>query len=124
DQRVADGLRPGRLLLRISQVVAFEVGGFRDPFSFGLRQPVGRQPGRSRRVRCVDTEYVLREPAAEDRGDRTSPVAAVGYKPAVAQLPHQFHPGGHDLLDSPPGGGRLVAETKTWQRRGYDVECR
>jgi hypothetical protein len=72
----------------------------------------------------VDAENVRREPAAENRGDIASPVAAVGQELAVPQPSHQFHPGGRDVFGSPPGGGRLVAVTKTWQRRNHDVERR
>src|SRR5439155_15982170 len=76
------------------------------------------------RERCVDAENVRREPATKNRGAITSPVAAVGCELAVAEPAHQFHPCGRDLFGSPPGGGRLVAVTKAWQRRDHDVERR
>ncbi len=114
----------GSLLLRVRRAVAPEVVGSLGPPALDLRQPFRRQSGRRLRERRMDAENVFREPAAENRGDVSSPVAAIGYELAVAEPSHEFHPCGRDLFRPPPGGGRLVAVTEARQRRDHDAERR
>lgn len=71
------------------------------------------------REQGVYAENVRGEPAAENRGDVPSPIAAVGYELAIAEPSHQFHPCGRDLFGSPPGGGPI--ESCLEQRAGEGV---
>ena len=77
----------GRLLLRVRRAVVPEIAGLLGPSALGRRES-----GRCLRGRGVDAEHVRGEPAAGDRGDHASPIAAMGREPVVAEPSHQFHP--------------------------------
>ncbi len=124
DQAVADALRAGRLLLRVSSPVP-AVGGERGQRGLlRLRQVV--LPGAGRR-QCrhhvqVDAGQRVGVPLAEVHRDERSPVAALRSVALVAEPVHELVPGGRDVLGSPAGRGGLAAEPEAWQRRADHVE--
>ena len=122
-QRVANRLRPGRVLTRIPRIPLGRVlqRGQRRPLGVGQVGERGRiGPGQRRDE--VDARHVGPVLLAEGRAHAGAPVAAHRAVTRVAQPLHQDGPSPRDPLDAPPSPIGLAAEPVTGQRRADDVK--
>ncbi len=121
-QAIAQGLRPGRLLLGVTRVpVGVIFDSLERPRLFWGRLALHLRPRRhgERDVNAGAVAGILR---AERGGHGGAPVAALRAIAGVAQAIHQLGPGGRDAIDAPAGGLGLVREAEAGQRRTDHVE--